>query len=386
MSAVQQELVTVEEISADNAPAIYVAGGLRRFIEAAKAQVLGEVPELTTRKGRERIASLAAQVSRSKTAVEKPGRDYLKRLKEMPKVVEGELREFVQEMDALRDQVRQPLNEWEAADIARRDRHTDRIDWLRNLDDGLAELSAQDIESRISEAEAVELGEQWEEFEAEAGRVKDQVLTTLRAGLVKRKEYDAQQAELTRLRAEAEAREKAEHEAAIARAAAEKAQREADERAAAERAEAARREQALIDQAAAQQRAAEQAARDAEAAAERQRLELQVQAEQAERAAAQAEANRIAAEQRAEQERAAALIRAEQAAEQARQAEIQRQADAKAEEQRQQQARERDQAHKASVMGAAKEALMTLNITEELARAIVLKIARREVPNVTINF
>lgn len=386
MSAVQQELVTVEEISADNAPAIYVAGGLRRFIEAAKAQVLGEVPELTTRKGRERIASLAAQVSRSKTAVEKPGRDYLKRLKEMPKVVEGELREFVQEMDALRDQVRQPLNEWEAADVARRDRHTDRIDWLRNLEDGLAELSAQDIESRISEAEAVELGEQWEEFEAEAGRVKDQVLTTLRAGLVKRKEYDAQQAELARLRAEAEAREKADREAAIAREAAERAQREAEERAAAERAEAARREQALIDQAAAQQRDAEQAARDAEAAAERQRLELQLQAEQAERAAAQAEANRIAAEQRAEQERAAAQARAEQAAEQARQAEIQRQADAKAEEQRQQQARERDQAHKASVMGAAKEALITLNITEELARAIVLKIARREVPNVTISF
>lgn len=29
---------------------------------------------------------------------------------------------------------------------------------------------------------------------------------------------------------------------------------------------------------------------------------------------------------------------------------------------------------------------MSLNITEDLARAVVLKIARREVPNITINF
>ena len=43
------------------------------------------------------MASLAAKVSKSKTAVEKPGRDYLRRLKEMPKVVEAELREFVEQ-------------------------------------------------------------------------------------------------------------------------------------------------------------------------------------------------------------------------------------------------------------------------------------------------
>lgn len=68
-----------------------------------KAEVTTEVPDLKTAKGRARIASLAATVSKSKAAVEKPGRDYLKRLKEMPKVVEAELREFVTKMDNLRD-------------------------------------------------------------------------------------------------------------------------------------------------------------------------------------------------------------------------------------------------------------------------------------------
>lgn len=87
-----------------------------------------------------------------------------------------------------------------------------------------------------------------------------------------------------------------------------------------------------------------------------------------------------------EQERQDAARRQEEAAEQARQEERRRADAAAAEILRQQEARERDQAHKTKVMGEAKTALMSLNITEELARAIVLKIARREVPNITINF
>lgn len=41
MSA-QQQVVTIDDISADNAPAIYVAGGLGQFFEAVKAEVTGE--------------------------------------------------------------------------------------------------------------------------------------------------------------------------------------------------------------------------------------------------------------------------------------------------------------------------------------------------------
>ena len=43
-------------------------------------------------------------------------------------------------------------------------------------------------------------------------------------------------------------------------------------------------------------------------------------------------------------------------------------------------------AHKSKILGEAKQALIGMNISEELAKAIVLKIARGEVPNVTIQF
>lgn len=356
MSA-QQQLITIEQISEENAPAIYVAGGLKQFIDLVKGEIEGEVPDLTTRKGRERIASLAAKVSKSKTAVEKPGRDYLRRLKEMPKVVEAELRDFVTKMDALRDETRRPLTEWEAAEDARIDRHNDRLNWLKTLTDDLGELNSLQLKGLIAEAEGMQLGAHWEEFEAEAANAKDKVLTTLRAALQKREQVEAEQAELERLRREADERAEADRiRLAQDQAVEAERQRMAQEQQA-ERDAAARREQELIDHAAAQQRAIEQA-----------------------------EANRIAAEQRAEQERQDAERRAEEAAERARQDERRRADAAAAESLRQQEARERDKNHRASINRAALEAFVAGGITEECAKQAITLIAQRKIPNIAISY
>ncbi|MHC8403627.1 hypothetical protein [Pseudomonas sp. TMB3-21] len=385
MSA-EQQVITIDDISADNAPAIYVTGGLGRFLEAVAAEVSAEVPDLTTRKGRERIASLAAKVSKSKAAVEKPGRDYLKRLKEMPKVVETELREFVTKMDALRDATRQPLTEWEQAELARTDGHVDRIQSMRDLLVLDATPTAAEVGQLIANLELVPMDDSWEEFLAEAAQVKDQTLAKLRVLMAERTQYEAEQAELIRLRAESEAQARRDREAEIARVAAEQARIEAEQRAQAERDAAARREQELLDQAAVAQRATEQAARDAEAAAERQLMQLELQAEQARTAAAQAEASRVAAEQRAEQERVAAVLRQEQAVEQARQNELARQAAAVAFELEQAQAREADKAHKGAIYKAAKEAFIANGMSEECARLAVKVIASGFIPAISIQY
>ncbi|NWE68990.1 hypothetical protein HX857_09755 [Pseudomonas gingeri] len=385
MSA-QQQVIKIDDISEENAPTIYVAGGLGQFFDAVAAEVTAEVPDLTTRKGRERIASLAAKVSKSKTAVEKPGRDYLKRLKEMPKVVEAELREFVNKMDALRDATRQPLTDWEQAEIARTDAHVDAIQRIKDLAIFDEAPASDHLAKIIAGLELLEIGDSWEEFLAEAAQVKDQTLIKLRALHTERARYEAEQAELVRLRAEAEAQAQRDRDAQIAREAEDRARREAEQRAQAEREAAARREQELLDQAAAAQRAAEQAARDAEAQAERQRLQLEQQAEQARLAAEQAEANRIAAEQRAEQERQAAAKRAEQAAEQARIDERRRADAAAAEILRQQEAREQDEAHRRAINRAALEAFIAGGMPEECAKQAIKLIVQRQIPAISISY
>ena len=356
MSA-QQQVITIDDISADNAPAIYVAGGLGQFFEAVKAEVTGEVPDLTTRKGRERIASLAATVSKSKKAVETPGRDYLKRLKEMPKAVEAELREWVTKMDNLRDATRKPLTDWEAAELARTDKHVDGIQSIKDMALFGDRPPASVVARVITDLEAIEINDAWEEFLAEAVQAKDQTLAKLRALHVERTQYETEQAELTRLRLEKEARDKKDNEERIAREAAEQATREAEARAQRERDTEAQR------------------VRDEQVAAEKRENDLKLQAAESDRRAEQAK-----------REQAAAAERQAAAVEQARQDEISRANAAADEILRQQQERQADVAHKSKILGEAKQALIGMNISEELAKAIVLKIARGEVPNVTIQF
>ena len=199
--------LAIIEIAPDMAPAIYVENGLDSFLEKIRAGV-NEVPDLSTAKGRARIASLAAQVSRSKTAVEKPGRDYLKRLKEQPKVVEAELRRFVTECDQLRDEVRRPLTEWEDAEKARTEALQQRLVDLRALADVIDTagnyLPSADIQARILEAKSVVLDDSWQERAAEAGVAKDSTIQQLEASLVIAQKREHEAAELDRLRKEAE--------------------------------------------------------------------------------------------------------------------------------------------------------------------------------------
>lgn len=374
MSA-EQQLIAIDHISDETAPSVYVQNGLKPFIQMIKDEVCGEVPDISTRKGRERIASLAATVSKRKAAIEKPGRDYLRKIKELPKVIEAELREFVKEADALRDQVRQPLNDWQAAEDARIDQHNSAIAHLKLNAESLDGITAEDLADRIQMVEAIDLGTKWEEFEAEAARAKDDSLKVLRAALVARQQYESEQAELARLRREAEERAEQDRIRLAQEAAVEQERQRVAQDQQAERDAAAKREQDLKDQAAAQEREAEN-----------QRLQLKLQAEQAECARIQAEADRAATEQRMEQERQAAARRAEEAAEQARQDERRRADVAAAEIVRQQEARERDESHRRSINRAALDAFIAGGMPESCAKQAVTLIAQRKIPNVAISY
>lgn len=396
MSA-NQLAVTIDDISEANAPAIYVKDGLKPFLKAVKEEVSSQVPDLTTAKGRARIASLAKKVSDSKVAVEKPGRDYLRRLKEMPKVVEVELKEFVDAMNALRDETRKPLTDWEAAEQARKDKHVDGIQAIKDVTVFEATPAAAHVAKLIADLQAVEINDAWEEFLPEAAQVKDETLAKLRNLLAERTQYESEQAELVRLRAEAEAQAQRERDAQITREAEERARREAEQRAQAERdasskreaeakAAADRRELELKLAAEQSERAAAQAARDkteSEQRAAQQKIEDEQRHKQA---MAQAEADRVAAEQRAEQERIDSERRQAEAAERARLAEIARANAAADEINRQAAAREADKAHKAKINRTALDAFIAGGMPVECAKQAVTLIAQRKIPAIAITY
>ncbi|WP_313308712.1 hypothetical protein [Stutzerimonas nitrititolerans] len=331
--------------------------GLDPYLQQIRAEIDSFVPDVSTKKGRDAIASIAHKVARSKTALDNVGKELVAELKEIPKKIDAERKRMRDTLDAWKDEVRAPLNAWEQAEADRIAGHEGLIDSMRSWANPASDLTSSELKDSIARLDEIEIGAGLEEFEAEAHRVKAASLTALQLALTKRQAYEAEQAELERLRAEAAQREQKEREERIAREAAEQAQREAEQRAQAERDAAAKREA------------------DAKAAAERRELELKLAAERAER-------ERVEAQQRAEQAERDAEARAERAAA----AERQRQADEQARIEAEAKAREKDKAHKASINRAALDAFIAGGMPEECAKQAVTLIAKRLIPNVSIQY
>ncbi|HBQ8842477.1 hypothetical protein [Klebsiella quasipneumoniae] len=267
--------LTVIEIKPEQAPTLYRAGGLDAYLEQIR-QAVNEVPDLTTKKGRDRVASLAAQVSRSKTAIEKPGREYLKRLKEAVRPAEAEIKRFVDACDELRDATRKPLTEWEA--------EQERI----KAEESMLALHVEALAMN-------------EDFDRQlAARIE----SDHEMALLMNDAFDREQADKA---AEAE-RQRIAHEEEIKRLAAVAAAREVEQRAQREREEAAHREAVLKAQAEQAERdriAAEQKAEaDKQAAIEAERRKAQEEADRIRREAEQREQARLAEEKRKADEQA----------------------------------------------------------------------------------
>ncbi|ELI8387049.1 hypothetical protein ACA503_000894 [Yersinia enterocolitica] len=260
--------LVVIDIKPESYPTLYVTNGLDKYLNQIR-QAVNEVPDVTTAKGRARIASLAASASRSKTAIEKPGREYLRHLKEQPKIIEAELRRFVIECDEIRDETRRPLTEWEA-------------EQERLRQEAEAKKKAEELAAEIEVAHEMALLMN-DAFDRDAKAKAD---------------------EIERLR-------KA-HEEFIAQQAAEKAKREVEEKAKRDIEAAEQRErEAKLAQERAEQKA-EQDKKDAAAKAEREKqdaiaaekLKAQQEADRVQREAKQKEDARLAEEKRVADEAA----------------------------------------------------------------------------------
>lgn len=342
----------------ETALAVYTApAGLDPYLQQIRQEIDAFEPDVSTKKGRDAIASIAHKVARSKVALDNIGKQLVDELKDVPRKIDAERKRMRDLLDQWKDDVRRPLTEWEDAEEARVVAHKNAVQGLNSHALGLGDLTAAQIRARIEVLNGTAVGPQWEEFEAEAHRVKAQALETLSAALAAREKHEAEQAELARLRAEAQACEQKEREERIAREAAERAQREAEAKAQAEREAITRREQ------------------EAKAAAERRELELKLASERAEREKAEAlrreqeakaEADRKAAEAvEAEKRRVAALAAAE-AAEAKR--------------------READKQHKAQVNRAAVQALVEGGVSEDCAKVVITLIAKKAIPAVSITY
>lgn len=341
-------------VIADLTPEIFNAEKAKEIVGNLRAEIMLIDRDVSTKKGREAIASMAAKIARSKTAADAFGKNLKAEYKAKVDAIDGIRRIFWDGLEALQKEFRQPLTEFEEREKARVAGHEAALADIARLPffDGTPLTDA--IADRLTIAQAVDVST-FEEFAARAEAAKADAVSKLEAMLAESRKRDEERAELERLRQEAAERE--------AREAKEKAEREQKER---------------------ETRAADEAKREAEEKAAQALKQAEAEKAEAEARAAQAEADRLAAIEQAKRDAEAAVEQ------ERRRAEAQKRAEEEATRKR-----EQDKAHRGRVNSAAMRAIITAMAdahsgnaaeAEVIARAIVTAIAKGAVPAVKISY
>ncbi len=352
----QTHLVVIEPTTA---VALFTEGqGVAELLADIRQKATSLVPDTTTAKGRKEIASIAHAVARTKTYLDGIGKEQTDKFKEIPKRIDANRKQIRDTLDALKDEVRAPLTQYEAAEEARVAALQSRLARLNELGSSASiEIAAADLQVMLNEVEQNALDDTWQELLPQATVAKELAAKRLGEALAARQKYEADQAELEQLRQKQAEQERIDRERLIVEQAAEQARQEEENRQRLEREAAQHREQEAQRQAQVAQQAAEQARRDSEAA---------------ELARKQAEAN--------------AARQAEEAAARAAEQERQRIADEQRQKAAEDAARAADMEHRRTINNAILMDLMGLGIDEGKAINLIKHIASNKIDHLTINY
>ncbi|MBB3144888.1 chromosome segregation ATPase [Phyllobacterium trifolii] len=318
-----------------------------KLYSAVKEAVSKHVPDTSTKTGRDAVKSLAYKVAQTKVALVKQGKALTEGWRNQTTKVNAACNTIEERLDALRDEVRKPVDDWEKIEEDRVDAHKEKLQSLIDLSKvGLGRTVAE-YRELLATAEQTQLGATWEEFAAQASLAREDAIETLTRMLKIAEKQEADAAELEKLRAKDAEREAADAERLAAENAA---------KAEAEQAEARKVEDERIANEARQKALDEAAERVADA----------------ERKAAKADAD-------AKQAIADAAAKVEDDRRKA----ADEQAAAEAEQKR----RDDDKAHRQTVNRAIVSELVDCSdITADQAQQIVIAIVSGLVPNVTLKY
>lgn len=250
-------LVQIETLTPEK---VFAPGGVEEIITKLERDVRA-LPafDISTEEGRDEIKALAYKIARSKTGLDELGKNFVAELKKQSGAIDADRRIIRERLDALKDEVRRPVTEWETSEQARVDGHENALTQIRAAAELGLESSSALIQERLKSIRDIAQRD-WQEYEPRALAALAVAEDTLRAALAVAQKREADAAELEQLRAAQATRERQENE--------ERARIQAEEnRKAAEKREQDRAAQAERDKQAAAQRAADEAV-----AAERQRV------------------------------------------------------------------------------------------------------------------
>jgi hypothetical protein len=307
--------MTKDQTKPDYAEIVLDAEKLEAFIqELRKANITDDV-SVATASGREKISSRAYAVARHKTAIDNAGKEMTEEWRKQTTAVNERRRIAREGLEALQADIRRPVDEWEKQEEARKEYCRDVIARIDRDSRVLMDDTAEAVAARLDGLKQITITKQEFAESFDVAKLKhDLALQDMPAAIERLRKQEADKAELDRLRAENEVRERAE--------AAERQRLEEERLAAEAKAERERieKERAALARIQAEE-AARRAAEDARLAAEREterRLEEQRLAHEAELARIERERQEKEAAEQRQRQAAEAKAAQERAAEEAR--------------------------------------------------------------------
>jgi colicin import membrane protein len=280
-------LALIETVTAAE---VFTERGLDSLIERIETEARTTALDISTAKGRKEIASLAAKIAKSKTALDRMGKELVSGWKDQAKKVDVERSRAWDRLEALQKEIRQPLTAWEDREKQRVADHEANIVTIAMLGNHAAAnwqtMPVEEMNARLNKVLTDKTD--WQEFSVRAKQEIESASNAIAAALIKRQAHDAEQAELARLRREEEERKQRAREDAIRAEAAEKARLAAELEAKQDAEAEAARVKAEQDN------------------AEKERQRIQREKDEAEERARKAEEEKKSAVEKAERDRIAA--------------------------------------------------------------------------------
>lgn len=356
------ELISVQNTKAID---VFTVNGIDPLLQAISMEVDSFVPDLSTVTSRKDIASMANKVARSKTYLDGLGKELVSEWKGKSKAVDDSRKVMRTYLDNLKVEIRKPLTEWEM-------KEKDRVMMINRsmavIDDcGFpnGDLTLLELNSNLKQLDEFVVDDSFGEYKEQANTKIQDSISHLEHLIEQRKQYEADQLELERLRkADAERKYKAEQD----RFENEKIQRHKD------LTEKIEREKA--DAAAKARHEAEEKARLEAEEKEQDRLHQIELKEQAEERAKQAERDKIAAEERAKKNQELAVQRERERVENENNRAL-----------AEQKKREEHVQHRLKIHNEAIDKLTEYcELNREEAQNVILGIASKSIPHITIQY
>lgn len=353
------ELVKLEELKAVD---VYSGNGLDAIIENIRKQASIVGLDVEKKKDRDFMRSSAANVAKAKTKLDAMGKSLTEEWKTKSKAVDASRKAMREKLDALKEEVRAPLTEYENREKLRIEKLDAVYDLIVNLGKIYCAttdtaLAVGELEGNIKQLNEMAIDESLAERELDCIKAHRRSIEKLETTIAGIKKAEQQAAELEDLRLRQEQEEKEKREAEIAEQAAEQARQEAAK--------------VMLEQ----QEAAENAAKEA---ADRE---------------AKAKQDVIDAKAKAKHDAEQAELRLKQQAEQAEldkqvaiKAEQQRQVDEAAKQAKEAAEREANKAHKKKVNNEAMQSFIDGGLDEVAAKLAVTLLAKKVIKHAQINY